>query len=240
MYLYLCVFLCVCMCVLYVCIHICAGVLACEGMCGGERLIFGYLPQSLLHSFCEVQSCTELSSLIELDWLISTPASPELGLEALDPHLPSYTGTGDLNSGPNACMTCTLPTDINLPSPSFYKRMLSSYIFSSRFQKRKHVEYPLFQMFRTRNTFALEFVQILEHLLIHDEIPWRWQCKKSIMFHVQITEVTWRWYCTGFPEWLQSGCDSAHEVKCRISHTVDMSILKHFPIRKHFQTRTFK
>lgn len=34
-------------------------------------------------------------------------------------------------------------------------------------------------MFGTRNTFALEFVQILEHLHIHYEILWRWQGKNK-------------------------------------------------------------
>lgn len=93
----------------------------------------------------------------------------------MTPYLSSYTGPGVLNSGPNACMTCTLPT-MYLPSSLLLKRTPSIHIFSSKFQKRKHAEYPLFQMFGTRNTFALEFVQILEHLHTHDEILWRWQC----------------------------------------------------------------
>lgn len=126
------------MCVLYVYVHICADVLACGGMCGGHRLIPGCLLQLLLHSFFwgRVLHWTQ-SSLIQLDWvarrprihLSLPPSSPELGLQPQDTYLSFYTGIGNLNSGPNACMTCTLPTDVSSQLPPFIKELHLSLYF---------------------------------------------------------------------------------------------------------------
>lgn len=105
--------LCVCACVrARMCMH--AGMLAQTSVHRGHSLMFGCLPQLLLHlTKKSVYSLNlELTSLVWVDWLASECLGPAclcssaIGGPAV---VSSYMDTGNLSSDPQACSTESSP-----------------------------------------------------------------------------------------------------------------------------------
>lgn len=94
-------------------------------------------------------------------------SSLELALQTHDSSSAFLNGCRDPSSCLNACIT--RPTNWCIFPPLLYtKQPHLCNIFSNSFKKKKkkHIAYPLFKIFGTRNTSALAVVQIVECLYV--------------------------------------------------------------------------